>query len=120
MIVDQKSKGFEVHVGERNRKELEGLKVAYVMSRFPKLTETFILYEMLAMRRHGIQVEVYPLLREHERRDASGSYAIRANRSFPAFYFPANHKSESALYFEKTVYLSKNALGCAARQLGKF
>jgi glycosyltransferase involved in cell wall biosynthesis len=34
------------------------------MSRFPKLTETFILYEMLAMQKQGIDVEVYPLLRE--------------------------------------------------------
>lgn len=39
-------------------------KVAYVMSRFPKLTETFILYEMLAVERLGIQIELYPLLRE--------------------------------------------------------
>jgi colanic acid/amylovoran biosynthesis glycosyltransferase len=42
------------------------LKVAYMMSRFPKLTETFILYEMLAMQQQGIQVEVYPLIRERE------------------------------------------------------
>ena len=40
------------------------LKVAYIMSRFPKLTETFILYEMIAMQRAGVQVEIYPLLRE--------------------------------------------------------
>jgi glycosyltransferase involved in cell wall biosynthesis len=40
------------------------LKVAYIMSRFPKLTETFILYEMLAMEEQGVQVEIYPLLRE--------------------------------------------------------
>ena len=39
-------------------------KVAYIMSRFPKITETFILYEMLATERQGIRVEVYPLLRE--------------------------------------------------------
>ncbi len=38
-------------------------KIAYVMSRFPKLTETFILYEMQAMERLGVEVEVYPLLR---------------------------------------------------------
>jgi hypothetical protein len=31
---------------------------------FPKLTETFILYEMLAMQSEGVQVETYPLLRE--------------------------------------------------------
>jgi colanic acid/amylovoran biosynthesis glycosyltransferase len=39
------------------------LKVAYIMSRFPKLTETFILYEMLAVERQGVQIELYPLLR---------------------------------------------------------
>jgi colanic acid/amylovoran biosynthesis glycosyltransferase len=42
----------------------DNLKVAYIMSRFPKLTETFILYEMLAMQSEGVQVETYPLLRE--------------------------------------------------------
>lgn len=40
------------------------LKVAYIMSRFPKLTETFILYEMLAMEKEGVRIEVYPLLKE--------------------------------------------------------
>jgi glycosyltransferase involved in cell wall biosynthesis len=38
------------------------LRVAYVMSRFPKLTETFILYEMQALERCGVEVEVFPLL----------------------------------------------------------
>jgi colanic acid/amylovoran biosynthesis glycosyltransferase len=42
------------------------MKVAYIMSRFPKLTETFVLYEMLAVEKLGVQVEVYPLLRERE------------------------------------------------------
>lgn len=36
------------------------------MSRFPKLTETFILYELLALEELGVQVELYPLLREQE------------------------------------------------------
>jgi len=42
------------------------LKVAYIMSRFPKLTETFILYEILALEGLGARVEVYPLLRERQ------------------------------------------------------
>ena len=42
------------------------LKVAYIMSRFPKLTETFVLYEMLAVEREGVAVEVFPLLRERQ------------------------------------------------------
>jgi len=42
--------------------------VAYVMSRFPKLTETFVLYEIAALEAKGVPVEVYPLLREHQAR----------------------------------------------------
>lgn len=40
------------------------LRVAYVMSRFPKLTETFVLFEMLAVERSGVEIELFPLLRE--------------------------------------------------------
>jgi colanic acid/amylovoran biosynthesis glycosyltransferase len=42
----------------------EPVRVAYLMSRFPKLTETFILYEMVALEQQGVAVEIYPLLRE--------------------------------------------------------
>jgi glycosyltransferase involved in cell wall biosynthesis len=41
-----------------------GVTVAYVMSRFPKLSETFVMNEILAVERQGAVVEVYPLLRE--------------------------------------------------------
>jgi glycosyltransferase involved in cell wall biosynthesis len=40
------------------------LTVGYVMSRFPKLTETFILAELEAMDRAGVRVELHPLLRQ--------------------------------------------------------
>jgi colanic acid/amylovoran biosynthesis glycosyltransferase len=40
------------------------LKVAYVMSRFPRLSETFVLYEMLAVEEQGVEVQLYPLIRE--------------------------------------------------------
>lgn len=39
-------------------------RLAYMMSRFPKITETFILREMVEMRRLGMEVRVYPLQRE--------------------------------------------------------
>lgn len=39
-------------------------KIAYVMSRFPKISETFILFEILAMQEQGFDVELYPLQRE--------------------------------------------------------
>ncbi len=38
-------------------------KVAYIVSRFPKLTETFILYEILALEQQHVRVELYPILR---------------------------------------------------------
>jgi len=38
--------------------------VAYVVSRFPKLSETFVLFEILAVEQEGIHVEIYPLQRE--------------------------------------------------------
>ncbi|MBK5277846.1 MAG: glycosyltransferase, partial [Bacteroidia bacterium] len=66
MLINQELQTIQSAVAERLLNRSQGLKVAYIMSRFPKLTETFILYEMLAMRQQGIQVEVYPLLREHE------------------------------------------------------
>jgi colanic acid/amylovoran biosynthesis glycosyltransferase len=40
------------------------IKVAYITSRFPKITETFILYEMLAVKKQGVQIELYPFIRE--------------------------------------------------------
>jgi len=43
------------------------MSVAYVMSRFPKLTETFILFEILAVEETGVRVELFPLLRTDER-----------------------------------------------------
>ncbi|MEO5884145.1 MAG: glycosyltransferase, partial [Candidatus Limnocylindrales bacterium] len=42
------------------------LKVAYIVSRFPKVSETFILYEILELERLGLRVELFPLVRERE------------------------------------------------------
>jgi colanic acid/amylovoran biosynthesis glycosyltransferase len=59
-------------VGDRARAPQEEsshpsrLKVAYVMSRFPKLSETFVLGEILAVEGQGVEVELYPLLRARE------------------------------------------------------
>ena len=42
------------------------LRLAYLMSRFPKATETFILNEILELERLGQVVEIFPLVRERE------------------------------------------------------
>lgn len=41
-------------------------RVAYLVSRFPKLTETFVLYEMIALEELGVEVALYPLLRARQ------------------------------------------------------
>lgn len=43
------------------------MKIAYIMSRFPNLTETFVLYEIVALDRRGVATSVYPLLRMRQR-----------------------------------------------------
>ncbi len=40
------------------------LRVAYLVSRFPKLTETFVLYEVLSLRASGLDIQLFPLRRE--------------------------------------------------------
>ncbi|MEE9398172.1 MAG: glycosyltransferase family 4 protein [Methylococcales bacterium] len=49
------------------------------MSRFPKLTETFILHEILALEKNNVAVEVFPLLREHQK--TSHPEALRLTQS---------------------------------------
>ncbi len=43
-----------------------GLRVAYVVSRFPRMTETFVLHEALQAVAQGIDVQVFPLMRGRE------------------------------------------------------
>src|SRR5258708_8471180 len=40
------------------------LRVAQIVSRFPMVTETFVLYELEALEKLGVAVELYALLRE--------------------------------------------------------
>jgi len=40
-------------------------KVAYIVSGFPNLYETFILYDILTMEKLGVAVELYPLRRQY-------------------------------------------------------
>ena len=43
------------------------MTVGYITSRFPKLTETFVLYEIVAMERHGVATTLHPLLLEKQK-----------------------------------------------------
>jgi colanic acid/amylovoran biosynthesis glycosyltransferase len=58
--------GDRVRTAEEEPARAGGLKVAYLVSRFPKLSETFVLGEILAVEEQGVQVELFPLLRERD------------------------------------------------------
>ena len=60
-------------------------KVAYIMSRFPKLTETFVLYEIVALERQGVPTTVYPLLRSRQRLAHPEAESITARAHFHPF-----------------------------------
>ena len=68
-------------------------KVAYVMSRFPKLTETFVLFEILAVeqqrgsrRRALAESSRSSQIRGSARCDARGSAALRGEGSLHAIF----------------------------------
>lgn len=43
-------------------------KVAYIVSRFPTIAETFILYEILALEQLGLQIEIFSLIHQREKK----------------------------------------------------
>ena len=56
-----------LHTSDRTREDPGPAKtIAYLVSRFPAITETFILYEIIELERRGINVEVFSLLRQRE------------------------------------------------------
>jgi colanic acid/amylovoran biosynthesis glycosyltransferase len=56
-----------------------------VMSRFPKLTETFVLAELLALEQRGVTVDVYPLLREAAPLAHPGALRLAARARYEPF-----------------------------------
>ena len=73
------------------------IRVAYVMSRFPKLTETFVLDEMIAVERHGAAVELFPLLRERTDRVHAEAVPWIPRAHYLPFLSPAILASNVAL-----------------------
>jgi colanic acid/amylovoran biosynthesis glycosyltransferase len=73
------------------------MKVAYVMSRFPKLTETFVLFEILSVEQRGVDVVLYPLLRERERIAHEDAVALTARAKFQPFLSGPILRSQIAL-----------------------
>jgi colanic acid/amylovoran biosynthesis glycosyltransferase len=57
--------------------------IAYMMSRFPQVTETFILDDIVGLRRLGLRVEVFPLLRERAAVMHEGVQAVADSAHYP-------------------------------------
>jgi glycosyltransferase involved in cell wall biosynthesis len=90
------------------------VNVAYLMSRFPKLTETFVLYEILAVRRQGIQAAVYPLIRERTRvMHPEARRVVEEARFEPLISWRLLRAHAHYLYRSPARYLG--ALGCLLR-----
>ena len=64
-------------------------RIAYVMSRFPRLTETFILSELLALEAAGVDVAIYPLLREEAALVQPGAADLVRRARYLPFVSPA-------------------------------
>jgi glycosyltransferase involved in cell wall biosynthesis len=63
--------------------------VAYVMSRFPRLTETFVVTEIQAMKELGVDVRIYPLLRERAAMVQPDAEPLVADAQYQPFLSPA-------------------------------
>jgi colanic acid/amylovoran biosynthesis glycosyltransferase len=66
MVLTAKQEQSTIHDLSIPVSDKKDAKVAYIMSAFPALTETFILYEILMMERLGVTIEVFPLRRLRE------------------------------------------------------
>lgn len=58
------------------------LRVGYVLKRFPRLSETFILNEVLELERQGVHVEIFSLLRPPEEQRHALLSQIKANVTY--------------------------------------
>ena len=58
------------------------LRVGYVLKRFPRLSETFILNEILELERQGVEVEIFSLLRPPEESGHAFIKSLRARVTY--------------------------------------
>lgn len=58
------------------------LRIGYVLKRFPRLSETFILNEVLELERQGVHVEIFSLLRPPEEQRHALLSQIKANVTY--------------------------------------
>ena len=87
--------------------------------RFPKLTETFVLYEMLALEQQGVRVELYPLLRERTTVMHPEAAAMVERAHFRLFLSWPILRAQMRFLRLKAARLHRRAVGAGARHLGQ-
>lgn len=66
LVVERSSAGSQIDLAADAEPRAAEMKLAYIVSRFPKPTETFVVTELEALRARDVRVEVFPLLdRQH-------------------------------------------------------
>ena len=58
-------------------------KIGYIVSRFPKISETFILDEILELQKRGVDIEVFSLLKEQESKVHSEAEKLKTRIHYP-------------------------------------
>jgi colanic acid/amylovoran biosynthesis glycosyltransferase len=96
------------------------MKVAYIMSRFSHLPETFILREMIALEAEGIQICLYPIIFQGEKvihTDAK-PWLMRARRT--SLFSPALWLANFRLFFSDSIgYVNRLKVIIKAQQGNK-
>ncbi|MCB9422083.1 MAG: glycosyltransferase [Ardenticatenaceae bacterium] len=82
-------------------------KIAYIMSRFPHLPETFILREMDELVRQGLNIALYPLIRQQQEtvHEEAMLWLPRA-RPLPLFSWQTLTANLRALFKQPGIYLN--------------
>jgi glycosyltransferase involved in cell wall biosynthesis len=97
---------FESPRASDNRRRERGRSIAYVTSRFPLLSETFILLELQELRRRGWTIELLPLIRQKtDVRHAEVAYWDRVARYTPFLSIEILRANLAALWKRPRTYL---------------
>src|SRR5258708_11727131 len=62
--------------------EEPGMKIAYLLKTFPKLSETFILNEILELERQGLELHIFSLRQPSETKVQPGVAEVRARITY--------------------------------------
>lgn len=89
-------------------------RVAYLTSRFPKLSETFVVDEINAVHQHGIDVELFPLIQESEALLQADAAALATDAHFQPFLSRAVARSALA-WLREDPRLLRDTVAEAAR-----